>query len=46
MLQQDGDGNFQSQESEAHPDAVPGTGPEGQVRVWVYGLFVFLTEPG
>lgn len=46
MLQQGGNGHFQSQESKPHPDAVPGTGPKGQVGVWVYGILVLLTEPG
>lgn len=46
MLQHDGDGNFQSQESKPHPNAVPGTSSKGQVRIRVYGVFVFLTEPG
>lgn len=46
MLQHDGDGNFQSQESKPHPNAVPGTSSKGQVHIRVYGVFVFLTEPG
>lgn len=35
MLQQGGDGHFQSQESKPHPNAVPGTSPKGQERVRV-----------
>lgn len=46
MLQQGGDGHFHNQQSKSHPDAVPGTSPKGQVRVWVYGLLVLLAEPG
>lgn len=46
MLQQGDNGDFQNQESKPHPNAVPGPSPKGQVRVWVYGLLVLLTEPG
>lgn len=46
VLQYGSDGNFQSQKSKSHPNAVPGTSSKRQVCVWVYVVLVFLTEPG
>lgn len=44
-LQQLHDGQLYADESETHPDAVPGAHSERHVRVRINGLLVLLIEP-